>query len=97
MEKKLIYDSESFGNVIKEISEHIDNIKDCFNDTFTIESYEGSSKDKMELAFQNILNSMSKFANNLDNIPEILNNYKTKYDEISSRITYSVNGGDHNV
>lgn len=94
MEKKVIYNSESFGNVITEINTHITSIKDSFNEQFTIESYEGTNKDKMEMAFQNLLNSLSAFMDDLDTITELMNNYKAKYDEVISGNKEAVSGGE---
>ena len=37
--KRIIYNAESFTNIIAEINNHIANINNCFNDDFTLESY----------------------------------------------------------
>ncbi len=96
MEKKVIYNSESFGNVITEINSHITSIKDSFNDKFALESYKGSSADTIEMAFQNLLDSLKTWMNSLDDITELMNAYKAKYDELINSNKASV-GGDNNV
>ena len=96
MEKKVIYNSESFGNVITEINSHITSIKDSFNDKFALESYKGSSADIIEMAFQNLLDSLKTWMNSLDDITELMNAYKAKYDELINSNKASV-GGDNNV
>ena len=97
MNKILIYDSESFGSVIQEIKNHIDIIKNCFNDPFTLESYKGDSKDNIELAFQNLIEHLRVFSSGLEGITDTLSDYKVKYDEVYNKNKVAVSGGDYNV
>ena len=97
MEKKVIYDSSSFANVIEEINTHVLSIKDSFNDKFTLESYEGTNKDKIETSMQKLLDNLNVFMNGLDDIVGLMNGYKVKYDEVINSNKSSVNGGDINV
>lgn len=92
MEKKVVYNSESFGNIITEIDSHITSIKDCFNDKFILESYKGTSSDKIEHAFQNLIDNLNNKMNDLDNITSLLNSYKVKYDEVINENKTSVGG-----
>ena len=95
--KRIIYNAESFTNIIAEINNHIANINNCFNDEFTLESYKGSQKDNIELAIRNILKTLEFFMNSLDNITEKLLDYKVMYEEAIKNIHEAVNGGDTNV
>lgn len=95
--KRIIYNAESFTNIIAEINNHIANINNCFNDEFTLESYKGSQKDNIELAINNILSTLKHFLDGLNNIPEDLLMVKQKYEEAINTGHIAVNGGDRNV
>ena len=95
--KRIIYNAESFTNIIAEINNHIANINNCFNDEFTLESYKGSQKENIELAINNILSTLKQFLDGLNNIPEDLLMVKQKYEEAINTGHVAVNGGDRNV
>jgi hypothetical protein len=95
--KRIIYNAESFTNIIAEINNHIANINNCFNDEFTLESYKGSQKENIELAINNILSTLKHFLDGLNNIPEDLLMVKQKYEEAINTGHVAVNGGDRNV
>ena len=95
--KRIIYNGDSFTIIIDEINSHIETIKKCFNEEFTLESYKGSQKDNIELAIRNILKTLEFFMNSLDNITEKLLDYKVMYEEAIMNIHEAVNGGDTNV
>ena len=95
--KRIIYNAESFTNIIAEINNHIANINNCFNDEFTLESYKGSQKENIELAINNILSTLKHFLDGLNNIPEDLLMVKQKYEEAINTGHIAVNGGDRNV
>lgn len=95
--KRIIYNAESFTNIIAEINNHIANINNCFNDEFTLESYKGSQKENIELAINNILSTLKHFLDGLNNIPEDLLMVKQKYEEAINIGHVAVNGGDRNV
>ena len=95
--KRIIYNAESFTNIIAEINNHIANINNCFNDEFTLESYKGSQKDNIELAINNILSTLKHFLDGINNIPEDLLMVKQKYEEAINTGHVAVNGGDRNV
>lgn len=95
--KRVIYNSESFTTITNEIISHIETIKSCFNDEFTLESYKGSQKDNIELAINNILGTLKHFLDGLDNIPQDFLQVKQKYDEVIQMGQTAVNGGDTNV
>ena len=95
--KRIIYNAESFTNIIAEINNHIANINNCFNDEFTLESYKGSQKENIELAINNILSTLKHFLDGLNNIPDDLLMVKQKYEEAINTGHIAVNGGDRNV
>ena len=95
--KRIIYNAESFTNIIAEINNHIANINNCFNDEFTLESYKGSQKENIELAINNILSTLKHFLDGINNIPEDLLMVKQKYEEAINTGHVAVNGGDRNV
>ena len=95
--KRIIYNAESFTNIIAEINNHIANINNCFNDEFTLESYKGFQKENIELAINNILSTLKHFLDGLNNIPEDLLMVKQKYEEAINTGHIAVNGGDRNV
>lgn len=95
--KRIIYNAESFTNIIAEINNHIANISNCFSDEFTLESYKGSQKENIELAINNILNTLKHFLDGLNNIPDDLLAVKQRYEEVVSAGQIAVNGGDRNV
>ena len=95
--KRIIYNAESFTNIIAEINNHIANINNCFNDEFALESYKGSQKDNIELAINNILSTLKHFLDGLNNIPDDLLMVKQKYEEAINTGHVAVNGGDRNV
>ena len=92
MSNKVIYDSESFANVINEINSHIANIKDCFNSNFELSSYKGSKDSEIEYSINNIILELKSSMNTLDNISTILNYYKAAYDSTVSTFKTSVGG-----
>ncbi len=95
--KYIIYDADSFDGIVSEINTHIEKIKSCFNDQFTLESYKGSKADKIELSINNILSTLEFFMNGLDNIPDSFKEAKTQYEEVIKTGKIAVNGGDANV
>lgn len=95
--KRIIYNADSFTSIISEINSHIEAIKNCFNDEFTLESYKGSQKDNIELAIRNILKTLEHFLDGLDNIPENFIEVKKRYEDAVNTGHVAVNGGDTNV
>ena len=92
MNKKVIYNSESFASVISEVSSHIANIKDCFNGNFELSSYKGSKASEIEYSINNILLELKSSMDTLDNINSILSYYKESYDSTISTLKTSVGG-----
>lgn len=92
MDKRVIYNSESFASVISDINSHIANIKDCFNSNFELTSYKGSKASEIEYSINNVLLSLKSSMDTLDNISTILNCYKESYDGTVSTLNTSVGG-----
>ena len=89
---KEIYNSESFANVISEVNSHISKIKDCFNNEFSLTSYQGSKAGEIETSLNNILLDLNNAMNDIDDINVVLNYYKETYDNTISTFKTSVGG-----